>query len=54
MSPPKSKIKRKPLVLDANRHFEDIYLVDLCGGFNKYCRASEFRNYWPEINIINH
>ena len=35
-------------------YFEDIYLVDLCGGFNKYCRASEFRNYWPEINIINH
>ena len=25
MSPPKSKIKRKPLVLDGNGHFEDIY-----------------------------
>ena len=35
-------------------YFEDIYLVDLYGGFNKYCRASEFRNYRPEINIINH
>ena len=50
MSPPKNKIKIKPLVLDGNGHFEDSYIETLIDIELRRTRLILKRNYQEQFN----